>query len=334
MNVPEGAGLYLGLYVATLALHVVLVSYVLVGAAWVAVRGALGKDDDRIASTFRDWLPFGVGAAITAGVAPLLFVQLLYQERFYTANLLMNHRWMIVVPALIVGFYATYVAKSARAKAWPPRWRAAAAAVAALCFVFVAWSWTEHHLLSLRSPEEWAAMYGEGRRFHHEASLVPRLLVWLTVALPVAAMVIAWQVADEPSALRRLRVLAVIGLVAAAGAAALYYATLSAPAQDAIAGGPTTAVVGAGIGVAIAAAWMFAPTARQPRLVLIAITGLTVIAVVCGAIVRERLRLPLIEPLRPRVGETGGLIAFLVFAAINASLIVWCVRSALRHLKP
>jgi len=327
MSLPEGTAPYLALYVATLALHVVLVSYVLVATGWLAVRGAMGKDDDRIAATVRDWLPFSVGAAITAGVAPLLFVQLLYQERFYTANLLMNHRWMAVVPALIVGFYATYLAKSARAQAWPPRWRAAVPAVAALCFVFVAWSWTEHHLLSLRTPAEWAAMYGENRRFHHEPALVPRLILWLTVSLPVAAMVIAWQVRDDAAALRRLRVLAVAGLVASAGAAALFYATLSGPGQAAIAGGPTTAIVGGIVGVALIGAWL---TVSRERLLVI--TVLTAVAVIGGAVVRERLRLPLLEPARPRVTEAGGAIAFCVFAGINAALIVWCVRSALRNL--
>lgn len=329
MSLPAGTAPYLALYVATLAIHVVLVSYVVVGAAWIAVRGARGLADDRLAATLRDWLPFGVGAAITAGVAPLLFVQLLYQERFYTANLLMNHRWMVVIPALIVGFYATYVAKSARAKTWSPRLRAAAGAVAALCFVFVAWSWTEHHLLSLRDPDEWAAMYGAGRRFHHEASLIPRLVMWLAIAVPVAATVIAWQVRDDAAALRTLRVVAIAGLAAAAGAAALYYVTLTAPARDLIAGGPMTLVVAAVLGVALVAAWLLVPS--RPSLVT-ATSLLTVVAVVAGAIVRERLRLPLLEAARPRVTAAGGAFAFAAFGLINLALIIWCIRSALKHL--
>ena len=67
---------------------------------------------DAIAATVRDRLPFMLGCGITAGVAPLLFVQLLHQRRFYTANLLLGPRWLAVVPALIVGFYALYLAKA------------------------------------------------------------------------------------------------------------------------------------------------------------------------------------------------------------------------------
>ena len=92
--------LYLGLYVVTLALHAAFVGYVLGGSGWVAVA-ALRRRPDPVAAVARDWLPFALGAAITAGVAPLLFVQLVHQERFYTSNLLLFNRWMAVVPVLI-----------------------------------------------------------------------------------------------------------------------------------------------------------------------------------------------------------------------------------------
>ena len=51
--------------------------------------------------------------SITAGIGPLLFVQLLYQRRFYTANLLMGPRWgaagqaaiPLVAAGLALGWY-------------------------------------------------------------------------------------------------------------------------------------------------------------------------------------------------------------------------------------
>src|SRR5688572_30449576 len=135
----RGGGV-LALYVATLALHAVFIGYVVAGTAYALVsslRRAAGGDDDALAKTIRDRLPFMLGCGITAGVAPLLFVQLLHQQRFYTANLLLGPRWMAVVPALIVGFYALYVAKLSA------RLRKLALAAALVCFTFVAWSWSE-----------------------------------------------------------------------------------------------------------------------------------------------------------------------------------------------
>ena len=59
-------------------------------------------------------------AAITAGVAPLLFLQILYQREFYTANLLLFNRWMAILPVLIVGFYSLYLIKGDWL--WQQRW--------------------------------------------------------------------------------------------------------------------------------------------------------------------------------------------------------------------
>jgi hypothetical protein len=95
--------LWLVLYLASFALHAVFVSYVVAGTGYALVA-AVRRSADPIAARVRDWLPFMLGAGITAGVGPLLFLQLLHQRRFYTANLLMGPRWGAVVPALILGF--------------------------------------------------------------------------------------------------------------------------------------------------------------------------------------------------------------------------------------
>src|SRR6185436_18463157 len=136
-----------------------------------ALVAAIRRSADPIAAQVRDWLPFALGAGITAGVGPLLFIQLLYQRRFYTANLLLGPRWGAVVPALIVGFYALYLAKASE------RLRRYALGVGVVCFGFVAWSWTELHSLMQDDPA-WRAMYGAGARFYLDAAVLPRLTLW------------------------------------------------------------------------------------------------------------------------------------------------------------
>ena len=106
----QDGGVVLALYVATLAIHAACIGYVVGGAGYALVQ-AVRRRDDAVAEVTRDRLPFVLGCGITAGVAPLLFVQLLYQRRFYTANLLLGPRWLAIVPALVVGFYALYAAK-------------------------------------------------------------------------------------------------------------------------------------------------------------------------------------------------------------------------------
>ncbi|HEY2760898.1 MAG TPA: hypothetical protein VGI75_09145, partial [Pirellulales bacterium] len=88
-GLPWPTELYTTLYVLTFALHQALMHYVLAGSLYVAWTlafpgtGAISRSQRPIAAALRDWMPFALGAAITAGVAPLLFVQILYQREFY-----------------------------------------------------------------------------------------------------------------------------------------------------------------------------------------------------------------------------------------------------------
>ncbi|MBA3395890.1 MAG: hypothetical protein H0T89_24880, partial [Deltaproteobacteria bacterium] len=204
-------GVWLALYIVTWVLHVVFISYVLAGSTYALVQ-ALRRSEDPLAERVRDRLPFMLGCGITAGVAPLLFLQLLYQERFYTANLLLGPRWGAVVPALIVGFYSLYLAKAATTL----RWRRLALATAVACFLFVAWSWTELHLV-MRDHAAWRAMYGAGERLYGQGDVIPRLLLWLGAMPAVFGLVaIWWSTAVER---RRLAVIALAGHLACGAAA-------------------------------------------------------------------------------------------------------------------
>ncbi|HTJ44449.1 MAG TPA: hypothetical protein VL463_20235 [Kofleriaceae bacterium] len=302
--------LYLGLYVITLAIHAVFVGYVLAGTGWVAVA-SVRRTDDPIADTARDWLPFALGAAITAGVAPLLFVQILYQERFYTSNLLLFHRWMAVVPVLIAGFYLLYLNK-AKPRAW-------AAIGAAACFVFVAWSWTENHLLGL-DDREWIAFYGERRWFYDSPALIPRLVAWVAAAMPIFAAAVSWQ---RRAPRRGLALFAITGVVISTAAALWQYRELPDASrfdldQPMIA--PWWWVFGAARGAELFA-WI-ACAVRPSKRALASATAGGAIAIVAGAMLREGARLHALELLRPRAIAAGGAIVFFAFAALTIAALI------------
>jgi hypothetical protein len=302
--------LWLALYLASFALHAVFVSYVAAGTAYALVA-ALRRSADPVAARVRDWLPFMLGAGITAGVGPLLFLQLLHQRRFYTANLLLGPRWGAVVPALIIGFYALYLAKASE------RWRGLALGAGTLCFGFVAWSWTELHQLMQADPA-WRAMYAAGARFHLELAVVPRLATWLGVMLALFATVAAWSAA--PAQRRRLAGLALAGL-ATSSAASIATITMSAfePAH-----GWTYLLIAAAVIAALGWAW----TARRPDGPgLTLATAATAAALFAGAIVREAPRLALIERSRATAVDSGGRLVFLVTLAFGIMAIAWVVRT-------
>ena len=296
--------LWLALYLLTFALHAVFVSYVAAGAGYTLVA-AIRRSASPIAARTRDWLPFMLGAGITAGVGPLLFLQLLHQRRFYSANLLLGPRWGAVVPALIVGFYALYLAKASE------RWRRLALGVATLCFGFVAWSWTEIHQL-MAADTSWQAMYGAGARFYLELAVIPRLALWGGAMLALFGLVAAWQ---APAAERRgLAILALIGWAIAIAAGL-------------VAGGFEVAH---GWGYALLAGAVFAVVGwlRVVRGAALGTATLgTLVALLAGAVVREAPRLALIERSRDTAVHAGGLVVFLVTLGVGIAAIRWIVRT-------
>lgn len=306
--------LWLALYLATFALHAVFVSYVAVGTAYALVA-AIRRSADPIAARVRDWLTFMLGAGITAGVGPLLFIQLLYQRRFYTANLLMGPRWGAVVPALIIGFYALYLAKASE------RWRRLALGAGVLCFAFVAWSWTELHQVMLDDPG-WRAMYAAGARFHLELAVLPRLAIWLGAMLALFATVAAWSPAAAER--RRLAGIAIAGLVLCGVTSA---ATIAVSRDFDPAHGWTYVLVLAALAAGLGWGW----TARRPDGPGLALaTAATAAALVAGSVVREAPRLALIERSRATAAHAGGVVVFAITLAIGVAAIAWIVRTVRR----
>jgi hypothetical protein len=306
--------LWLALYLVSFALHAVLVSCVAAGAGYALVA-AVRRSADPTAARTRDWLPFLLGAGITAGVGPLLFLQLLYQRRFYTANLLMGPRWGAVVPALIVGFYALYLAKASE------RRRRLALGIATGCFAFVAWSWTELHQVML-DDAGWRAMYAAGERFHTDAAILPRLAIWCGAMLALFAAVFAWPATAAER--RRLAGLALAGVIVCGAASA---------SAAALGGGfdPAHGWTYLGIAAAVIAALAWSWTARRPDGAALSVaTAATAAALIAGTVVREAPRLALIEHASATAAAAGGLPVFAVTLVIGVAAILWVVRTVRR----
>ena len=299
----DGGGV-LALFVVTLSLHAAFVSYVVAGTAYALVRPG------ELAHEIRSRLPFMLGCGITAGVAPLLFVQLLHQRAFYTANLLLGPRWLVVVPALVAGFYGLYLAKSSE------RWRRVALAGSLACFAFVAWSWSELHEL-MQADAAWRDFYAAGERLFAGAMIAPRLAVIGGAMASQFALIAAWSCGDEDR--RRLARVAVAGrLVSIAGAIWLWRAGF---ALDDAARGWLYLLVAAAL-VELAAWLAIALGARANRWLAVA-TGAGAATLVAAAIVREA---PSVAAMQIPA-NAGGAIAFAIAGVLGAAAIAWVIRT-------
>lgn len=344
---PAPTAFYLALYVLTLVVHVAFMNYVLAGTIWLAVnwRARPLPGTLRATDVLRDWMPAMLSGAITAGVAPLLFVQILYKPNFYTANLLLFHRWMSILPVLIVGFYGLYLLKTQWLDRRGPALRMAASLLPAACVAYVGYAWTENHLLSVRTQQTWADFYATGRMVWFEPAIVPRLLMWGAGGVPTMLLVVAWQLrwkqtpqrAMDATFARRAGALAVLALLVAAASAALYLALAPLEARRAVTGAMAWPYLLAAAGGAALQGWAWWGMARvgAPRKgLLLAASGGCATTLAAMTCVREAMRLGTLGetriadllPQHAEAAEVGGLVAFLVFAAVNALAVGLCFR--------
>lgn len=354
---PAPTATYLTLYVATWVLHVLFMHYVLAGSGYLALRGTVfaGRADDGLPAKYlKEWLPFMLSAAITAGIAPLLFVQIIYQHRFYTGNLLLFYRWLAILPSLIVGFYLLYLLKADARVLKRPLVRPLIKLIIFACFGYVAWLWTMNHLLSSQKLDVWTQQYAAGTVFYRSEDVLPRLGFWFASAFPTLAAWLGWQVwlnrdegqkllADVPTEteardVRHIAVIALVGLLACGLMAALYY-SITPPNLRAVITGPLAGAYlwGALIGGCIqAAAWIriWSRSRVTPRLMAIIAGGLLV-TLVGVAVVRESLRLGKIDITtlydeHASAAQVAGRWTFLFFLIVNSALVVWCARIVTR----
>jgi hypothetical protein len=99
------------LLVFTFILHLLPMNFLLGGAVMLAVSSFLGRNDTRhreFARRAGSALPPVVAFAITLGVAPLLFLQLVYGQLFYTSSVLMAWFWLAVILLVLLGYYGVY----------------------------------------------------------------------------------------------------------------------------------------------------------------------------------------------------------------------------------
>jgi len=347
LNQPGPTAFYLVLYLGTLTLHFLPMAYVVAGSAVLLTRVIAQPRllDDPLTIHLRQWLPFVLSAAITLGVAPLLFLQILYRREFYTANLLLFNRWMAILPVLIAGFYLLYLVKGEWLWRRNIAWRALVVAIVFGCFAFVGWSWTENHLLSMAKQDVWTAHYAAGKAYYWPAELWPRLGVWIGGVFAVMAALVAWPLARQASDngfARRLAVIAIGGMVLSLACGGWYLVVLDTVARASVFSAPwrvwQAAIV---LGVVLqATGWAF--TWRNDSLHLLTrwLTLVGAVVTIAGVVAcREAIRLSRVDllGLLPRhiaAAEISGFWLFATFLILNVLAIGACVAVVAWNLPP
>ena len=146
MNLPDyhfiSAPLWLVtlLHLLTLSLHFTAMS-VLLGSVVITLWSSLRKRwDGSSGVSFSRIFPAATAATVTLGVAPLLFLQLVFPRQVYAASILSGWFWLLVIAAVIAAYYAFYRASFTGQRTGRVNHLMLALATAGLLYVSVVYS--------------------------------------------------------------------------------------------------------------------------------------------------------------------------------------------------
>jgi heme/copper-type cytochrome/quinol oxidase subunit 4 len=176
------------LWLVTFTIHLLFVNAVLGGTLLAAVYPASRKGSREARVLFVEVNSWAISLAVTFGIAPLLFMQVVLGRFFYSATILIAWAWLGMLGLLTVGYYLNYVAKfrlRAGRDAALPIW------LAAVCFVGIAVIQVTVNLLHMR-PERWGEVATGAWAALADPTFVPRLLHFLLAAVAMAGALAAF----------------------------------------------------------------------------------------------------------------------------------------------
>jgi hypothetical protein len=166
----------------TFVVHLVLMNIALGGSVLNAASRLLKRAEAPAAGG----IPTMIALAVNMGVPPLLFVQVLFGQFFYTSSVLMASYWLAVVPILIVAYYAAYIMQRKGRPAAGTAW----SVVSALLLLAIALIYVNNMSLMLRY-DRWPGYFADKRGLMlnlSDPTFFPRFLHFAIGALAVASL--------------------------------------------------------------------------------------------------------------------------------------------------
>ena len=337
----------------TFFLHLVAMNVVLGGSLlalhWRFSRRAEGaRPRAALLAFFGKALPVAVAAAVTLGVAPLLFLQVLYGRLFFTSSILMAWLWLAIVPLLILAYYGAHFL-AFRGEAWDGRGRAVASIVTVF-FAAVAFLQVSNATRSIR-PDTFLEAYRASARGLTlnlgDPTFWPRYVHVVLGAVAVAALGAAvygaLRRARDPElgewAIRRGTTVCGVATAANVFAGMLFLLALPRSVLVRLAGADTWAMtllaVGILLAIATAGTALLALGVKNPVPATWTQVGLLAATLVVMVLLRDQVRTIALrdagfEQTAQVATQWGPLAAFFVLLAGAVATIGWMARALAR----
>ena len=224
--IPAPLWILTALHLLTLTLHFVAMNLLAGGAAVLAFLWARGRSGEKAVARYTRALPSIMAATITFGVAPLLFVQLVYPRQIYGASIASGWFWIAIIPAVTVAYYLVYASSTAEAGSKRARWYLLGALA-----VFFYVSFVYSSVFSMGdAPPEIAALYGASQGGlvlnPHVGTYLARWGHMLLGALTLAGFFLGVLAGQEEKTFRTAKRIFLWAMVGAAALGTVYLLTL------------------------------------------------------------------------------------------------------------
>jgi hypothetical protein len=198
------------LLILTFFCHLLFMNAMLGSAVIALVREMRTKPADPApCQDIASKLPYAIAFAVNFGVAPLLFLQVLYGHFIYTSSILMGAYWLSIIGLLILAYYSAYLYKMAIDLPRATRRRSLTTSLAlllAIAFLFV------NNITLMQTPQAWSAYFQrpDGTILNLvDPTLLSRYLHFVvasvaTGGLSLAILAFFQQKKGEPDAAKRL----------------------------------------------------------------------------------------------------------------------------------
>lgn len=282
-------------------------------------------------------LPYTIAFTVNMGVAPLLFIQVLYGQFIYTSSLLMAVYWLSITAILIVAYYSAYLHHYTFDSAGPARDVFMAITVINLLVIGFFFS---NNMTMMLSPGGWARYFSSpgGTLLNlAEPTLIPRYLHFVLSAVAVGGlfMALVWEnkaqdheVAGRETVKQSLRWFTAATLLQF-GVGTWWLMALPRPISRIFMGGSAWATAFFALGTLGTVLSLIFAHKGKTRLC----AGATLATILCMVLMRDQLRTAMLAPyfkLSSLVVDPqyGSLALFLVFAGIGGGAIFYMLKLA------
>lgn len=191
VGIPAPAWMLQTLLIFTFVLHIIAMNLLVGGVAILCINLRKKEDEFRrvLAERISKALPPTMAITITLGIAPLLFLQVLYGQAFYTSSILMAWSWLAIIPLLLISYYGLYIVH------FKPKWAGNYSTLiawgSAILILLIGFIFSNNSTLML-NPQKWSEIYSSNPHGMYlnlsDKTLISRYFHFIVSAFAVAGL--------------------------------------------------------------------------------------------------------------------------------------------------